>query len=293
MSWPRTILALTRPARLPTIWSNCLAGWWLGGGGNTEALPFLFAGATFLYVGGVFLNDAFDAEYDRDHRRTRPIITGAVNQQTVWRWGLGWLVAGALLLLYEGQVTGSIALALVFFLVLYNAIHRLIIFSPALKGLCRCLLYVLGASVAERGITGWALWCGLALGFYVTGVFCLARWRDTPRQAQAWPLPLLVVPLLLALVMDANEYREPAMLLAGLLFLLELLALRQTFLTPEPDVHKTVCRLIAGIVFVDWLAACPVPSILGLSNHAPRELSFIFIGLFLATFILQKLAPEV
>ena len=69
----RTLLILGRVSNLPTVWSNCLAGWWLGGGGNTGKLPFLFAGTTLLYIGGMYLNDAFDVEFDRQHRKERPI----------------------------------------------------------------------------------------------------------------------------------------------------------------------------------------------------------------------------
>src|SRR5438105_11549728 len=99
MSRVSTFLVLGRVSNLPTVWSNCLAGWWLGGGGNFGNLPFLLAGATFLYVGGMFLNDAFDAEFDRRHRKERPIPSGMIALDSVWRWGLAWLALGALSLL--------------------------------------------------------------------------------------------------------------------------------------------------------------------------------------------------
>ena len=292
MSPLRTILILSRPSRLPTVWSNCLAGWWLGGGGNPENLPFLFAGATLLHLGSAFLNDAFDAEYDSQHRRARPIPAQAVAHDTVWRWGLSWLVAGCLVLLWPGQVTGGFGLMLAFLIILYNTVHRLVTLSPVLKGICRFFLYVLGASVAEHGITGAALWCGLALGAYVTGLRWFARWEETPRQARLWPALLFSVPVFLALIMNADRYREPALLLSSLLVLWSLRALRQTFWSPERDVRRTVRELVAGIVFVDWLATCPVASVLDSGNHAPRGLSFAFIGLLLGTLLLQKLARE-
>jgi len=292
MSWLRTILALGRLSRLPTIWSNCLAGWWLGGGGNAERLPFLFGGATLLHFGASYLNDAFDAEHDSQHRRERPIPAGAIAQDTVWRWGLCWLVGGTLLLLWPDRVTGGFGLTLVFLIILYNTVHRLVPFAPVLNGLCRFFLYVLGASAGEHGITGAALWCGLALAIYVTGLGVYARWEETPRQARAWPAALLVVPILLALLMNADRYREPALLLSALLALWELRALRQTFWSLERNVRRTVSDLAAGIVFVDWLATSPVASVLEAGNHAPRGLSFAFIGLLLATLLLQKLLPE-
>jgi 4-hydroxybenzoate polyprenyltransferase len=292
MSRLRTILTLSRASRLPTVWSNCLAGWWLGGGGNAENLPFLFAGATLLYLGAAFLNDAFDAEYDAQHKRLRPIPAGAVGQDAVWRSGLAWLVAGSLVLLWPGRVTGGFGLTLAFLIILYNTVHRLVRFSPVLKGICRCFLYVLGASVAEHGITGAALWCGLALGAYVTGLRCFARWEQTPRRAKSWPVLLLAAPVFLALIMNAGRYREPTLLLSALLVLWELKALRQTFWSSERNVPRTVADLLAGIVFVDWLATCPVASVFDSGYHAPRELSFAFIGLLLGTLLLQKLLPE-
>lgn len=288
----RAILSLCRPTRLPTVWSNCLAGWWLGGGGNAEHLPFLFGGATLLYLGAVFLNDAFDAEYDSQHRRARPIPAGAIMQNTVWRWGLSWLVGGALLLLWPGQVTGEAGLLLAFLIILYNTVHRLVTFSPVLKAAGRFLFYLLGASTGGHGITGGALWCGLALGVYVAGVGYVARWEETPRQARAWPTVLLASPILLALLMNADRYREPALLLSAVLLLWGLRALRQTFWSPERNVRRTVGDLVAGIVIVDWLATCPVAAVTDFSNHAPRGLSFAFIGLLLSTLVLQKLAPD-
>src|SRR5438309_11599208 len=91
----RPLLVLGRVSNLPTVWSNCLAGWWLGGAGRTEALPFLLIGTSLIYIGGMFLNDAFDVDFDRQHRQERPIPSGQIALDAVWRWGLGGLAVGA------------------------------------------------------------------------------------------------------------------------------------------------------------------------------------------------------
>jgi hypothetical protein len=291
MSLLRAILALSRPWALPTVWSNCLAGWWLGGGGNPGEFALVLAGATSLCLGGVFLNDAFDADYDQQHRRTRPIPVGAFSHDTVWRWGLGALVAGALLLLWPGRVTGSLGLVLACCIILYNALHRLLTFSPVLLGICRLLLYLLGASAAERGVTGWAIWCGLALAVYVTGLGFFARWQRLPGPAPYWPTFLLAAPILLALVMDVDGFREPGLLLSAVLGLWTLRSLRPAFWSPERDLSRTVSDLAAGIVFADWLAACPVGLFAGQDLAGPRAVSFIFLALFLATLGFQRLTP--
>src|SRR5439155_553254 len=108
----RTLLVLGRVSNLPTVWSNCLAGWWLGGGENFSKLPFLFSGVTLMYLGGMYLNDAFDAEFDRQHRNERPIPSGAIPLRAVWQCGLGLLMVGAGLLFGAGTLPGLLGLML-------------------------------------------------------------------------------------------------------------------------------------------------------------------------------------
>src|SRR5438552_468570 len=67
----RTLLVLGRVSNLPTVWSNCLAAWLLAGGGLSRRLGILCAAASLLYTGGMFLNDAFDVEFDRKYRTER------------------------------------------------------------------------------------------------------------------------------------------------------------------------------------------------------------------------------
>ena len=101
----RTLLVLGRVSNLPTVWSNCLAGWWLGGAGKLTGLPFLFSGATLLYIGGMFLNDACDVEFDNQHRVSRPIPSGNIRLKTVWLLGAAWLILGCACLFALGAIT--------------------------------------------------------------------------------------------------------------------------------------------------------------------------------------------
>jgi hypothetical protein len=289
MSSVRAYLALCRPSRLPTCWSNCLAGWWLGGGGNAENLPLLFVGVTLLYIGGAFLNDAFDAEYDQHHHPDRPIPSGVVTQRAVWRWGLGGLAAGALCLLWFGNTTGGLALALVALIVVNNAIHRVLPGSPVLEGIGRFFIYVMAASVAFHGLTGWSVWCGLAMAGYVAATGWFARWEEIPSRARYWPIIPLAAPLALALIMNSGEYRKPALLIGAVLVLWTMRALRQTFMALDRSMTRTLSGLRAGIVLVDWLAICPMAAANSTSSFAPRELSFAFLGLFLGALALQRI----
>src|SRR5688572_28143471 len=117
----RSLLVLGRVSNLPTIWSNCLAGWALAGGapltGDVREMidePLRFAilclGASLLYVGGMYLNDAFDVEFDLQHRRERPIPSGAIGVRAVWTLGLVWLVAGLACMFWLAQTNRTTAI---------------------------------------------------------------------------------------------------------------------------------------------------------------------------------------
>lgn len=278
----RALLILGRVSNLPTVWSNCLAGWWLGGGGNSAKLPFLFSGVTLLYLGGMFLNDAFDVEFDRQHRKERPIPSGAISLRAVWRWGFAWLSAGLFLLFFSGTTPGVLGVVLALCIVLYDAIHKLVTFSPVLMGLCRFFVYVIAAATGSFGVTGWAIWCGLALAAYVAGLSFLARRESARGPAQYWPALLLGAPMLLALLMNVGAYREPALWLSLVLAMWVARCLRTTFWTSTVNIGRTVSGLLAGIVFVDWLAVAP---------DSPHKLGFAFLALFVCALLGQRFVP--
>ena len=127
----RTLLVLGRVSALPTVWSHCLAGWLLGGGGALVPLPLLLLGASCLYIAGMFLNDAFDAEFDRLHRKERPIPAGLITLDEVWQWGFGWLALGTVILVVLGNTTGAWVAILVICILLHDAIHKVIENRPS------------------------------------------------------------------------------------------------------------------------------------------------------------------
>ena len=150
----RTLLILGRVSNLPTVWSDCLAGWWLGGGGNYLKLPLLLCGVSLLYTGGMFLNDAFDEEFDRLRRPERPIPSGKIPADQVWRYGFGQLLAGMVLLLGCGKLAGMAAVVLALFIVLYDFTHKFLTASPWLMGACRFWVYVIAGATGLEGLNG-------------------------------------------------------------------------------------------------------------------------------------------
>jgi hypothetical protein len=277
-----TLLVLGRVSNLPTVWSNCVAGWWLAGGGNFWELSLLLFGASALYTGGMFLNDAFDVNFDQQRRATRPIPSGKISLEAVWRFGWAWLALGILCLLFVGKIAGALAVVLAVFILIYDATHKFITASPWLMGACRFWVYVIAGTTGTNGLNGWPVWCGAALAFYIVGLSYVARRESFHGKIPHWPLILLAAPVFLAMLMNAGENRVAAIWLSLILILWIAFCVRPIFQSGEMNVRRIVSGLLAGIVFVDWLAVAPV---------CPRALSFTFVILFGATILLQRFIP--
>ena len=277
----RTLLVLGRVSNVPTVWSNCLAGWLLGGGGDPNLLTLLCLGATLVYVGGMFLNDAFDAEFDRQHRAERPIPSGAITEAEVWRWGLGLLGGGTLVLIFFGTITGVLAVLLLVAVLVYDALHKHVSFSPVLMAACRFLLYLVAASTGSAGVTGLAVWGAFALAAYIIGLSYIARRESTAGVIRFWPALFLASPIALALLVNAGPHQQSAGLVSLILGLWMLRSLRWTFWSAERQVGRTVSGLLAGIVFVDLLAVATVPPGTGV----------VFLILFGGALIFQRIVP--
>jgi 4-hydroxybenzoate polyprenyltransferase len=166
-------------------------------------------------------------------------------------------------------------------IVLYDAIHKVITISPILMASCRFVLYLVAASVAEGGVTGWAVWCGLALAFYIVGLSYVAARESTRGIVYYWPCMFLAVPIVLALLMNTGDSRKSAILLSAALALWVIRCLRFTFAAAERNVGRTVSGLLAGIVMVDLVAALDID----------RPYGFVFVGLFLLSLLLQRFVP--
>ena len=115
-----TALRLGRISNLPTTWTNVAAGLALSGGAlaatsGNGSFTVISVGVALcvivscMYVGGMFLNDAFDREYDARERPERPIPSGEVSASTVFTVGFALLalgVAGGAALAFMPNGTG-------------------------------------------------------------------------------------------------------------------------------------------------------------------------------------------
>ena len=89
----RTFLELGRTSNLPTVWTNVLCGAALASGDgysvdSAAAIALTAIAGSALYLGGMLLNDAFDAEWDRAHQKPRPIVLGNASSREVFATGL-------------------------------------------------------------------------------------------------------------------------------------------------------------------------------------------------------------
>lgn len=280
-SFWRTLLILGRVSNLPTVWSNCVAGWLLGGGGETKTLLLLCLGATFYYVGGMFLNDACDAQFDTQHRSERPIPSGAISVRAVFGWGFGWMLLGQGLFFLLGTKTAVLGLILGLCILLYDAIHKLTIFSPVLMSLCRLFLFLAAAAAGSYGINGLAVWSAVVLACYIVGLSYIAKQESSLGLLRFWPSLFMATPVVLAVIVNANGYKLAAWWFSALLIGWVLWCLQFTFWSVQRSIGRTVSGLLAGIVLVDLLA---------LAGGSP-QLTIIFLLFFGAALAFQKFVP--
>jgi hypothetical protein len=249
-----TALALGRVSNLPTVWSNALAGIVLAGG--SIAAPQAAAaliGLSLLYIAGMFLNDAFDRDFDRRHRPERPIPSGRVTGQAVFTAGFAQLILGAGVLAACGAPAGSAGVALAAVIVLYDAWHKGNPASPALMACCRLLAYLCAAAAVVQTVPGQVWFAAMVCFSYLIGLTYIAKQETLHRIGSLWPLVFLAAPLVYGAALAPGH---PLVVALTLLLLVWVGALVLRLLKQgRPAIPGTVVGLIAGISLVDALFA--------------------------------------
>ncbi len=251
-------LALGRVSNLPTVWTNMLAGVVLSGGAPADArVPLLLAAFTLFYVGGMYLNDWFDAAVDAVERPERPIPAGRVAAGTVAAAGFAMLAAGVGLMVAVSALADSglwpaaAGAALAACIVLYDWHHKGNPLSPLVMGACRMLVYV-AAGVSVLVPPPGALIAAAAVALsYLVGLTYVAKQENLGRVRNLWPLAFLAVPVVYAVSL-APEAPWTWVYLAGFAAWM-LAALRCVVRRGPGDIPRAVVRLIAGIALLDAL----------------------------------------
>jgi 4-hydroxybenzoate polyprenyltransferase len=255
-----TLLRLGRVSNLPTVWTNVLAGAALAGRVDAPAsvvTPLLVALSLF-YVGGMYLNDAFDREVDARERPERPIPAGLASATAVFAIGYGLLAAGLAVLValsVWGRAPGGwkavgAGAVLSGAIVYYDARHQANPWSPLVMGTCRVLVYVTAAVAVADRLPPPVLGGALVLFAYLVGLTYVARQETLTEYRNVWPLVLLAAPFAYATPALARPLGAVIYLgfLAWVGYAVSLLLRHE-----RVDIPRAVVSLIAGIALLDAL----------------------------------------
>ncbi len=178
-------LQLMRPANIVTAWADVMVGSTaayalLSAGGAFSLSPWmatpgwLLLSTSFLYGGGVVLNDVFDAEIDRVERPERPIPSGKVTLAQAGAFGILLLLAGIACAAMYGPRSTLIAVLVAALAVTYDALAKdHVVWGPLCMGACRGGNLWLGLSVLP--LTGHGLWLALLPIAYIAAITLVSR----------------------------------------------------------------------------------------------------------------------
>ncbi len=270
----RAWLVLARASNLPTVWSNCIAAYWLGGWNSSATLLLLCVAASLLYTGGMFLNDVCDVGFDRQYKSGRPIVAGRVTRRAAAVAALVLLFAGVSLLATINACALLFSGILALLIVAYDLVHKRISWAPVLMAACRFLLYLTAASAAQAGVTPRVFGFATGLGLYVVGLSYLARGETRALRASTPWLLMLFAPVIVGLALDFTAFT----VICAMPLLLWICYGRAV---AKQSAGRAVAILLAGIVLVDLLALSPSSFLLWLG----------FAALFGAALLFQRYVP--
>ena len=276
----KAALRLGRVSNLPTVWSNVLAGIALAGwsGTSVSTIALLCGAVSLLYVGGMFLNDACDAEIDARERAERPIPMGEASRAEVLAWACVLLGAGVLLAFSCGVPSGLASLGTLGVIVLYDVVHKRTLLAPLLMAGCRIGVYwtaALAVAAPKKELVA----LGAAVLFaYVMGLTYAAAKENSTALVKYGPLLGLWAPALLAGPWLGASALGLLLLMGFILWVVRAMKLVRT--RNPPLIRQGIGALIAGIALVDalWLAL-----------YAPTGLmALCAVAAFGATLLLQR-----
>ena len=182
-----TPLAWLQLMRIPTVFtalSNILCGYMITHQLTPARLPqqtdlwLLLISSAGLYLGGMVLNDVFDAALDAIERPERPIPSGRISRKAAAIFGTLLMIIGVGCAAAVGLGSLLIAGLIVAAVLLYDGCLKSTIAAPLGMGTCRFLNLMLGASAATTMTSVWQtipMTVAAGLGIYILGVTVFAR----------------------------------------------------------------------------------------------------------------------
>jgi len=197
----KTYLGLGRVSNLPTVWTNCLAAMILAGAvPDPIRLTLISLSISLLYISGMFLNDAFDQEFDRKYRPERPIPSGEISGAAVYKIGFGLMVSGLVILFAAFPQTEVVlwGMMLAGLIVFYDWCHKKTAASPVIMALCRVGVYFCAAATVGSAMGSRVVWGAAVLMAYMIGLSYVAKQENFTEIQNLWPLLLLAAPFVYA-----------------------------------------------------------------------------------------------
>ena len=254
------LLATARIANVPSVISNLAVGILIGSidGGSAFRWPwFLTIAAILLYVGGNFLNDYADRDWDNLHRPERALPKGVFPPFFYLLVALACFVVGLLICGTHGWMSVLVGAGIVMLIIVYTKFHKQSPLAVIPMGMCRAGLPLLGYVAMRNGISASVLFPSVSLLIYIISLSISARSESQEN-----------IPL-------AKRYQGKAMLdgagvLSSILPILIIPAVGWIGLIPfiiwigisttrfRSPVSAHVSALLAGIPLLDWVTLLPM-----------------------------------
>ena len=246
---------LGRISNLPTCATNVLVG--CAAGAGAAALPPLTVvtvalAISLLYVAGMALNDAVDAESDRKDRRERPIPSGRISRRAAFTFVSATSSLGLALLAACGLPALGMGLVLAAVIVAYDVCHKAHAATVVLMGACRGLVYLVAAAAFSWPLRAMPIVpLATAISLYTILFTIIARAETQAGLGRisrlSLVLPLTVLPVA---IVQHDTHWLPA-ILAGLMLLLWLLRSAFCALAKPPRTIHAVLGWLSGFCLVD------------------------------------------
>ena len=300
------LLAMSRFANLPTVWSNALLGTFLGWisfkGHEMPSFELIALSLSCLYLGGCFLNDWYDAAYDAENRDDRPIPSGRWKRGTIGTLAFFLLIGGLALGFLVATTFTVFAAGIVACILAYTRWHKVHPISFLFMAGARALIYPACAfsfltwkqfTTLDPQLYLSLVLLALSLGSYILGISLMARNESAPSPTSAQkilPVIFLSVPALFTSGVMLLLVQAPA--LPALILFLAVLSFCVKKVRLTKNIGQFVSRTLAAIPLVDYLVIGPV-AIVGVfeGNMAFAPLLVIGPGLALLALLFQRIAP--
>ena len=296
MEWCRLV-------RLPTVFtalSNILCGYFVTKRPLVTEILYqpdlglLLLSSAGLYLGGMVLNDVFDAKLDAVERPERPIPSGRISLKAAASLGVLLMLTGIISAACVGMTALLIAMLITVSVLAYDAWLKNTPAGPLGMSACRFLNLLLGTSagISLSGLTdGPGVWAASGLGLYILGVTWFSRSEagNSHQTGMIAGLALLLAGQGLDAWMISRFGATQSSIRGGCMGLLLLglnLTMRATNAITHPRpilIQKTVGLMLLSLIFLD--------AILVFSLTADAKLAVIVILLVGPASLLRRIIP--